>query len=163
MSSLPPSLPGPFAQCGNVCRAFLLPAIVSSKDRVFDDESPCSGSIACLGTTISGVNRQAEEELVDLKNALSSANSRLAKMDALEADTKAQAEELKKLREERRERDASLAEEQGRTQHLVRLGGAVFFMVSCFLQETRNSRRTPPRTYTTIKLECRLKTVPRMI
>ncbi|CAN0301485.1 unnamed protein product, partial [Ectocarpus fasciculatus] len=64
-------------------------------------------------------SRQAEEERAGLKNALSGANSRLAKMDALEADTKAQAEELKELREERHERDASLAEEQGRTQHLA--------------------------------------------
>ncbi|CAM9926386.1 unnamed protein product [Ectocarpus sp. 4 AP-2014] len=64
-------------------------------------------------------SRQAEEERANLKNALVSANSRLAKMDALEADTKAQAEELKELREERRERDASLAEEHGRTQHLA--------------------------------------------
>ncbi|CAM9542916.1 unnamed protein product, partial [Ectocarpus sp. 8 AP-2014] len=64
-------------------------------------------------------SRQAKEERADLENALSSANSRLAKMDALEADTKAQAEELKELREERRERDASLAEGQSRTQHLA--------------------------------------------
>lgn len=107
------------SQCGNLCRAFLLPAIVSSsKDMFWIYRLPWHH--------LSGVHRQAEEERADLKNSLSSANSRLAKMDALEADTKAHAEELEKLRGERREREESLAEEQGRTQHLVTWGNEVF-------------------------------------
>lgn len=57
-----------------------------------------------------------------LKDALSSANSRLTSLDALEAEARARSRELKELQEERRESNESLAEERGRTQHLVSTG-----------------------------------------
>lgn len=70
------------------------------------------------------------DEARGLKNALASANSRLAQMDTLEADVRARTKELKELQDERRECGETLAKERGRTQHLVRRG-VVRVVVRC--------------------------------
>ncbi|CAM9462965.1 unnamed protein product, partial [Hapterophycus canaliculatus] len=64
-------------------------------------------------------DRQAEEKYSVLQNALSGANSRLAKLNSLEADAASRAVEIQKLEGERHESNANLAKERSRIQHLV--------------------------------------------
>lgn len=68
--------------------------------------------------------QDCRDEALGLQNALARANSRLANLDALEDDARARAKEVKELQEERRKCDENLAEERGRTQHLVRIYSA---------------------------------------
>ena len=65
-------------------------------------------------------SQDCRDEALGLRQALSRANSRLARLDALEADARARAKQLGELQEERRGCDESLAKERDRTQHLVR-------------------------------------------
>lgn len=76
--------------------------------------------VIIASATIELFLQDCRDEAQGLKNALSSANSRLAQLDALEADVRARTKDLKELQEERRECDENLATERGRTQHLVR-------------------------------------------
>lgn len=90
--------------------------------------------------------RKAQE----LEDALSRAASRLAKLDALEADVKAWTAELKDLQEERHESDANLAKERSRIQHLVRLEKDVWWCrFCCTMRMQKLSRKGNKRSPTT--------------
>lgn len=80
---------------------------------------PPSPQFSIFAFNIFTTRQDCRAEARGLKDALSSANSRLASLDALEAEARARSRELKELQEERRESNESLAEERGRTQHLV--------------------------------------------